>query len=215
MDVTRILAIRHGETSWNADLRIQGHTDIDLNERGRQQARRLAGVLSAEPVQAVYASDLARARDTALAVASAQGLHVTQHAGLRERGFGSFEGRTFDEIGTLWPEQALAWRKRMPGFAPPGGESLLEFRERVLGAIAAIAARHVGEQIVCVAHGGVLDLLYRAATGLDLQAPRTWQLPNTAINRLLWTPDRDGGGLSLVGWGDVRHLEDGLDESHA
>jgi 2,3-bisphosphoglycerate-dependent phosphoglycerate mutase len=66
-----------------------------------------------------------------------------------------------------------------------------------------LAARHTGQQIVMVAHGGVLDILYRAATRLDLQAPRTWQLTNTAVNRLLWTPQ----GLSLVGWGDTSHLD--------
>jgi probable phosphoglycerate mutase len=65
-----------------------------------------------------------------------------------------------------------------------------------------LAAQHTGQQIVLVAHGGVLDILYRAATRLDLQAPRTWQLTNTAVNRLLWTPE----GLSLVGWSDTAHL---------
>jgi len=80
---------------------------------------------------------------------------------------------------------------------------LIALRDRVLATVDELASRHVGEQIALVAHGGVMDVLYRAATRLDLQAPRTWLLPNTAVNRLLWTPQ----GLSLVGWADTTHLE--------
>ena len=131
-------------------------------------------------------------------------LAVTPHRGLRERSFGDFEGRTFAEIEAELPEQALQWRKRDPDWVPPGaGESLVTLRERVLATVDALAARHVGGQIALVAHGGVMDVLYRAATRLDLQAPRTWLLPNTAVNRLLWTPQ----GLSLVGWADTGHLD--------
>ena len=80
---------------------------------------------------------------------------------------------------------------------------MVTLRERILKTVDELAAQHKGQQIVLVAHGGVLDVLYRAATRLTLQAPRTWQLTNTAVNRLLWTPE----GLSLVGWGDTSHLE--------
>ena len=205
MHATRLLAIRHGETAWNVDTRIQGHLDIPLNATGLQQARWLAQTLAErDKVHAIYASDLSRAHQTARAVANALGLDVTAHPGLRERAFGDFQGRTFAEIEAELPEHALHWRKRTPEWAPPGaGESLLALRDRVLVTVNALAARHVGEQIVLVAHGGVMDVLYRAATRLDLQAPRTWQLPNTAVNRLLWTPD----GLSLVGGADTTHLE--------
>ena len=140
----------------------------------------------------------------------AQGLAVVAHTGLRERAFGDFEGRTFAEIEAELPEHARHWRQRTPDWAPPGaGESLLALRERVLATVDELAARHVGEQIALVAHGGVMDVLYRAATRLDVQAARTWQLPNTAVNRLLWTPE----GLSLVGWADTTHLDgQSLDE---
>jgi probable phosphoglycerate mutase len=120
-----------------------------------------------------------------------------------------FEGKTFAEIEVAWPEQALRWRKRDPLWAPEGGESLTDLRERITHTASELAAQHLGEQIVLVAHGGVMDVLYRAATGQELQAPRTWDLGNAAINRLLWTP----GGFTLVGWSDTRHLEDdALDE---
>ena len=206
MQVTRILAIRHGETAWNVDTRIQGHLDIPLNDTGLQQARWLAQALAdRDELHAVYASDLSRAHVTAQTIAEAVGLAVNTHTGLRERCFGAFQGRTFAEIEAELPEHAHHWRKRTPEWTPPGaGESLIALRERVLATVDELAARHVGEQIVLVAHGGVMDVLYRAATRLDLQAPRTWLLPNTAVNRLLWTPE----GLSLVGWADTSHLDD-------
>lgn len=212
MHITRILAVRHGETAWNRDTRIQGHTDIALSEKGRWQAARLAQALSDEPIAAFYSSDLARAHETASTAARAHGKPVETHRGLRERAFGHFEGLTWADIEAHHPQDAQAWRKRVPEFAPPGGESLLQLRERVIAAVNDIAVRHPGEQLMLVAHGGVLDILYRAATRLELQAPRTWDLSNTAVNRLLWTPE----GMSLVGWADTGHLQDGaLDESTA
>jgi probable phosphoglycerate mutase len=207
---TRILAIRHGETAWNVDTRIQGHLNIPLNETGHWQAERLGQALAGEEITAIYASDLSRAHETALYVSRASGIPVVPELGLRERGFGDFEGRTFAEIEIALPDQAERWRKRDPSFAPSGGESLLQVQERVLATVNRLAKAHPGELIVMVGHGGVMDVLYRAATRLDLQAARTWLLGNTAVNRLLWTPE----GLSLVGWSDTQHLSDAvLDES--
>ncbi len=213
MDVTRIIAIRHGETAWNVDTRIQGQLDIPLNDTGRWQAERLARALAArEAIDVVYTSDLLRAWETARPVAEATGAPLHTDEGLRERGFGSFQGKTFTEIEAAMPDEARRWRQRDPFWAPPGGESLTAMRRRVIETLHALASRHVGEQIVMVAHGGVMDVLYRAATGQELQAPRTWQLGNTAVNRLLWSPE----GLSLVGWSDTSHLDDEtLDENTA
>lgn len=199
---TRVLAVRHGETDWNAQLRIQGHTDIALNERGLWQAARLAHALQDAGVQVIYSSNLLRAHQTALAVAHRVGLKVQHDAGLRERHFGEFEGLTFDEIEQRLPEEAMRWRHREPGFAPGGGESLQDFYARCVGACSTLAARHPGQTVLLVAHGGVLDCLYRAATRLALDAPRTWQLGNAAVNRLLHSP----GGFTLVGWNDAGHL---------
>lgn len=210
---TRILAIRHGETAWNVDTRIQGHLDIPLNETGQWQARRLARALAArDAIHAVYTSDLLRAHDTARAIADATGAPLATHAGLRERSFGVFEGKTYAEIESTWPEESERWRKRELHWAPSGGESLVQVRARIERTLHELVARHPDEQIVLVAHGGVMDQLYRLATGQDLQAPRTWQLTNTAVNRLLWTSE----GLTLVGWADTSHLEDdSLDEISA
>ena len=206
--VTRVLAIRHGETAWNVDTRIQGKLDIGLNEKGRDQAQRLGAALAKsqaqQPITAIYSSDLWRAYDTALAISKAIHVPVVSDEGLRERGFGVFEGKTFDEIAQLWPDQSLRWRQRDPHFCPEGGESLTQFTERILKASQALAARHSGQQIALVAHGGVMDVLYRAATGQGIQAPRTWSLGNAVINRLLWSPT----AFTLVGWNDAQHLED-------
>lgn len=205
MESTRIIAVRHGETSWNVDARIQGQTDIGLNDTGRWQARRLGEALAGESISAIYSSDLGRAHETARSIAETAGAAVIPHPGLRERCFGMFEGKTFDEIHRRWPDQAHNWRKRIPDWQPPeGGESLLQLRERVTRTLHDLASRHVGELIVVVAHGGVLDAIYRVATGQDVNSPRTWQLPNGAINRLLWTPQ----GFALVGWSDTQHLDD-------
>ena len=207
---TRIIAIRHGETAWNVDTRIQGHLDIPLSANGRWQAERLAEALRDETITAIYASDLTRAWETAQYVGQVHGLQLTKEVGLRERDFGDFEGKTFAEIEVLLPEQSMRWRKRDPEFYPAGGESLTTMRTRVLEAAERLAAQHPGEQIALVGHGGVMDVLYRAATRLDIQAPRTWALGNAAINRLLWTPE----GFTLVGWADTQHLdEDVLDEA--
>lgn len=206
---TRILAIRHGETAWNVDTRIQGQLDIPLNERGRWQAHRLALAVAEEGLQAIYASDLWRAYDTALSVASGAGLPVVTDEGLRERGFGVFEGKTFAEIEAIWPEQSARWRRRDPDFGPEGGERLTDFYARCVATAQRLAAVHPGQTIALVAHGGVLDCLYRAAAGVSLQAPRTWELGNASINRMLYTPQ----GFTLVGWADTFHLEDpALDE---
>ncbi|MFV0600369.1 MAG: histidine phosphatase family protein [Brachymonas sp.] len=176
--MTRLLVIRHGETDWNAQRRVQGHTDIALNDTGKRQASLLAQTLADSPHHVI--------------------------AALRERRFGSIEGQVFADFEQQHPEAAFHWRMRTPHWQPPGdGESLLALRERVERAVHGIATRHPGQQVAIVSHGGVLDVLYRAATRQELQAARTWALPHCAINRLLWTPD----GLTLIGWGDVSHLD--------
>ncbi len=211
MKVTRIVAVRHGETAWNVDARIQGQLDIGLNDHGRWQARQVGQALAQEPVRAVYASDLLRAWHTAQHIADSTGASLHAEPGLRERRFGMFEGKTFQEIEAVWPEHALHWRKRVPGWEPPqGGESLLALRKRVQETVQRIAERHPGDLVVMVAHGGVLDALYRLATGQAVDTPRTWELPNAAINRLLWTPD----SLTLVGWSDTGHLVGSAIDEH-
>lgn len=200
--VTSVLAVRHGETAWNRETRIQGQLDIPLSPLGAAQARRLAQALDGQGVEVIYASDLARARQTAEAVAQQLGLAVQLEPGLRERGFGLFEGLTWAEIETRWPAESERWRRRDPQFAAQGGESLQDFYARAVAAVEALASRHPGQTVLIVAHGGVLDCLYRAAARQSLQAARTWTLGNASINRLLYSQS----GLTLVGWNDDNHL---------
>lgn len=209
--ITRLLVIRHGETDWNLASRIQGFTDIPLNDHGLWQAERLARALVDEGLDAIYASDLQRARDTAQAVAQATGLPLQLEQGLRERHFGRLEGHTQAEVAQRWPEESRRWRERDPSYGPDGGETLQAFYDRCTQTAERLARAHPGQTIALIAHGGVLDCFYRAANHVPLQAPRDWTIGNVGINRLLYSPE----GFSLLNWADTRHLDDeaGLDET--
>ena len=165
-----------------------------------------------EDIDAIYASDLSRAFDTAQAVASTKQIAIQARPQLRERHFGDFQGHTWEDIQKQWPEDAEQWRVRHPEWTPKGGgESLVMLHARIAALVHDMASPHTGQQVLWVTHGGVLDILYRMASGQDLQAARTWGLRNTAINRLLWTPE----GLQIVGWADEAHLDAPKDESSA
>ena len=155
--MTTFLLARHGETDWNRELRIQGSSDVALNELGREQARALAQDLADVELDAIYASDLARARSTAEAVAATHGLEVRVDARLRERSFGSWEGLTREDIAAF------------PEGSRHDGESDDEVRARVLGAIEEIARSHPGEQVLVVSHGGALNTLWHHALGVRVE----------------------------------------------
>ncbi|KWN73431.1 histidine phosphatase family protein [Burkholderia ubonensis] len=213
MATTQILFIRHGETAWNRIKRIQGHIDIPLADSGLAQAQRLAVRLARETrdgarVDAIYSSDLMRAQQTAQPVADALSLPLVLRAGLRERAYGIFQGHDSTEIEARFPDAYAAWQTRDPGFEPEGGESQRAFYHRVLHALEPIVAAHPGGRIACVAHGGVLDCVYRFANGLDLAAPRNYQLLNTSINVV----DYVDGRANVVQWADVSHLDETSDD---
>jgi probable phosphoglycerate mutase len=208
---TQLLVIRHGETAWNAEHRIQGHLDIPLSATGMRQAGLLADRLANERVHAVYSSELARAWLTAEPLAARLGLPVIPESRLRERSFGVFEGLTLDEIAAQHPEAFRLWRARDPGWAMDGGETGQQLIDRVLEALHDIADRHRGETVAIVTHGGVLDVAYRAARALDWDAPREHQMLNASINRLRVTFSPPA--LAMVDWGDVAHLTESRDET--
>jgi len=203
----KIILIRHGETAWNAERRLQGHLDISLNAEGERQARLLAGALAAEPLDLIVSSDLQRARQTAQAVATLRGMPLHVEPGLRERCYGGFEGLLYSEIEQRFPAEFAAWQARdVDAILPSGkncGESFRQFYERATGAILGLAQAYPGRNIAMVAHGGVLECAYRMALGLPLETPRDFKVFNASINRF----HLEEGRLALDSWGEVAHLQ--------
>lgn len=213
MQTTRIILIRHGETAWNLERRLQGHLDIGLNGEGQRQAEALATALGGERIDAIVSSDLQRAHQTATALARLHQLPVCTDPALRERCYGAFEGLLYTEIEQRYPAQFAAWQARDIDSGVPDGERRAEtfqqFYQRSTEAIAAWADRHAGGTLALVAHGGVLECAYRAALGLSLDTPRTFKVLNASINRFTMAD----GKLVLDSWGEVGHLRQGaLDE---
>ncbi|KPK06049.1 MAG: hypothetical protein AMJ64_10140 [Betaproteobacteria bacterium SG8_39] len=205
---TTLVLVRHGETAWNAEGRVQGQTDVPLNELGRAQAAALVPVLAGERFGAVYSSDLLRVRETAQPTARALGLDVRLEAGLRERHYGMFETLTYVECRERYPAEFERFRDKALDFDFGSGESLQAFYDRALASVGAIAARHVGEAVLVFTHGGVLEMLYREATASGLRSARDFEIPNAAINRF----DYAAGRWALRAWADRAHLEAALDD---
>ena len=160
---TRILLARHGETDWNRLGRWQGHADQPLNETGRRQAAELAERLVGDGIIAVYSSDLARARETADAVARRLGLDVVEDEGLREIDVGSWSGLTRAEVQQRFPEGYARWLRGEIGH---DGETREELTARVVSAVERIAAEHPSDKILVVIHGGAIRAIRRHAAGV-------------------------------------------------
>lgn len=200
--MTEILLIRHGETLWNQQGRMQGQQDSPLTPVGMNQARQLARRMKALEFTALYSSDLGRAHQTARCIADETGHEVIAEPGLRERSFGIFEGLTNTEIKLRHPEDHELFAKRLPDYRMSGGESAAQFRERVIVTMERIVKRHPDETIAIVSHGLVLDALYRTATQMALDAPRGFPLLNCSLNTFRHGPD----GWLAVAVCDVGHL---------
>lgn len=218
MTPTRICLVRHGETEWNAERRIQGQIDIALNEKGMRQAEAAGRWLKAASIVALYSSDLKRAWSTAQAIGRALGLEPQPAPEMRERRYGVFEGLTYAEAKARHPDGYAAFEGRNADYAFENGESLRAMFARVTGKLQAIAAAHAGENVVVVLHGGVLDVINRFVRGNPLEMPRDFLIPNAGIN---WIAAHQGGDLSgavdgvwrIETWGETAHLEPGaLDE---
>ncbi len=203
--MTTILLIRHGQTSWNAAGRWQGHTDVPLNEVGREQGRLLAQRLVAWPwpVATLYSSDLKRAAETASIVGEALGLEPIQEPVWRERYGGAFQGLTGDEIAEEHPE---AWAALLRGVvAPPGGESSQSLHERMTGAFERLVERHRGEVVAVISHGGAIRSLVAHVLQLPPDRdPRISVRGNTGISIIEKENERPP---ILVRLNDTGHLE--------
>ena len=167
--MARLLLIRHGETDWNRAGRWQGHADVPLSDHGRPHATALGERVRAlgEAFDAIYTSDLTRARDTAEAIATALGVRVTEDSSWREMDLGRWSGSSRDEIRELYPEE---WRRIAAGEDLPrgGGETLAAFAARVGDALERLAALHAGRLVAVVTHGGTIRIALLHALGLPL-----------------------------------------------
>ncbi len=207
--MTRFCLIRHGETPWNAERRIQGQLDIGLNTTGEAQARALGAGLADQHFTAVYSSDLARAWHTAVVATQNLDLpNLRPEACLRERHYGLCQGLTVEEALARHPEIHHHHRQRSLDYDYGTGETLRAFATRALEGLTRLAERHPGGTLLAFTHGGILDIVYRAATGRDLSGPRVFPVPNAAMNWLEYAAPR----WTILAWADRRHLERTLDE---
>lgn len=200
---TRICLVRHGETEWNAERRIQGQIDIALNANGLRQAAGAGRWLKTANIVALYSSDLKRARMTADIIGQALGLAPTLVPEMRERRYGIFEGLTYAEAQQKYPEGYAAFEGRNAHYNFENGESLVDMFVRVSSKLQDIAARHQGQNVAVVLHGGVLDVINRFVRGNPLEMPRDFLIPNAGLNWISTT----GGVWYIETWGETAHLE--------
>jgi broad specificity phosphatase PhoE len=201
--VTTILIARHGQSDWNQEKRWQGHADRPLTERGREQAQALADRLSHIELDALYSSDLQRARDTAAVVAESQRLELRQLPELREVDVGSWSGLTRAEAEERFPEGFTRWRDGYPGWKD--GETYEAMTDRVLRAVDEIAAEHEGDRVLVVSHGGPIRAIHAAALGLDVHAYRRLRPvePNARLSAVCFV---DGELTELCPAGEIDAL---------
>jgi len=202
MHETRFIVVRHGETAWNAQGRIQGHLDSPLNEEGLAQALLVGERLAREPIDALYCSDLGRVQQTIQPLLDRTSIAPRMTERLRERKLGVFQGLTSRECQARYPEDYARFHARDVDHAVPGGESIREVNRRVGALFTDLTAHHPGQCVVAVTHGGVLDALYRFVTGTPLDRVRDFPIYNASLNWVRFS----AGQWALELWGDISHL---------
>jgi len=202
MERTQLIIVRHGETQWNIANIRQGHLDSELTDIGIAQAKALAQRLLRERFSALYSSDLGRAVQTAQIIADATGHEIITDARLRERHLGIFQGLTSDEMKEKYPEEYKLHRTLGPDYVIPGGESVRQQVARNITYLNEIGAKHAGEAIVVITHGGVLSGLFRHTFSIPFEAPRRFEFTNAGLNVFIY----EQGSWFLQTWGDLGHL---------
>lgn len=197
----KICLIRHGETNWNLEKRIQGQIDVPLNDTGKRQAVDMADIASAHAFSAIYSSDLSRALETARQLAQGRSLDVRTMPSLRERHFGIFQGFTAEEGRVEHPEVYEKYLVRDVEYDFETGESLEALERRVVEAIEYLRREHAKEVIAVVTHAGILDIVYRRSTGRPLCAKRDFSIPNCVLN--WFTIDRQSWRVEAWGHADA------------
>ncbi|MBM3458638.1 MAG: histidine phosphatase family protein [Armatimonadetes bacterium] len=197
---TRLLLIRHGETDWNREQRVQGHQDALLSELGVRQAECLADWLDWRPA-VIYASPLQRAWRTAELLTDGS-VPLIPEPRLREVGMGRFEGLTTREIQMRYPVAWAAWRRDAIRHRPPEGEGLLALQERAVEALAERLPQHPGETVALVMHGGTVRVLVCALLGVPIEVYPHLRVDNASVTRFLFR----AWGPTLVGFNEIAHL---------
>lgn len=206
MKKLRIFLTRHGETQWNAEWRIQGHTDMELNENGLAQARALAARMEGTKISVIYSSDLARSSRTAAIVQEKlPGSRMILSPLLRERNWGAFEGKQWKEIEGQMPEEIRRLKKHPVDFKPGDGESRRDVLGRITEFMDGVRAGHDDDTIMIVTHGGVSSLMIKYITGLDLASITPFKIDNCSLNIIDLFEDEHWLIQTL---NDVSHLED-------
>ena len=200
--MTQLFLVRHGETRWNSEGKIQGHLDSPLTNTGIAQAESLAVHLKSQDFAALYSSDLGRAYETARCISQKNGLPVFAEPRLRERNFGIFQGALKKTLDTHFPEASRYFHAHDPDYVIPEGESIKQLSERCVNCFEDLAQKHVGERILVVAHSGVFVSLFKHTLGIPLDAPRRFLSLNTSINIFSY---QDGVWMLEV-LGDLSHL---------
>eukprot|EP00270_Netrium_digitus_P013126 TRINITY_DN4337_c0_g1_i1.p2 TRINITY_DN4337_c0_g1~~TRINITY_DN4337_c0_g1_i1.p2 ORF type:complete len:240 (+),score=44.65 TRINITY_DN4337_c0_g1_i1:82-801(+) len=202
-DSTDVIIVRHGETTWNHDHRLQGQTDTPLNETGKAQAEAVGARLGScgLDIAQIFSSDLSRAYDTAMQIAKRIGQQVIRLEALRERHLGVLQGFTPRESKEKQPKAYSAFVSHLSSLTiPGGGESLDEVKERASKALESIAKGYRGRRVVVVAHGGTMNVLHEYATGKEPPS----KVVNAAINLVRVHVD---GSWNVLLWGDIAHLK--------
>lgn len=205
MNTTRFCLVRHGETDWNVQRRLQGHTDIELNESGREQALQMAYALRQINLQfdVLYTSDLQRARQTANAIENLFQMTAIADSGFRERHLGALQGMSLNDAPLVNPELWKIHLSRDLHHDMNGGESILQFSERIRCALEKLRMKHIGQTILLVSHGGAIDMMYRIACNQPLEAEKVVNVPNASLN---WI-SHDGNAWKVERWADTAHLQ--------
>ncbi len=202
---TELAVVRHGQTGFNRRGLYQGHADSALTDAGMAQARLLAPRLrSLGSSPTIYCSDLGRARHTAVLLATPGFHHIREDEGLRDRCWGVFEGLSRAEITERYPDARTSSGESNPDYTPPGGETLNELNERIVGALNRIAHSHAGERVVVVTHGAVVMAFARYVLGVPQDAPRRFDIGSTSLSLFYRYGER---GWMVRFLGDVSHLE--------
>jgi broad specificity phosphatase PhoE len=197
--------VRHGQSTWNHERRIQGQLDPPLSNEGRRQATRLGRRLAGRQFAGLYSSDLKRAFETSSLVGQAVGIEPTPMAELREIYLGEWEGLTTDELAIRFPQEWASWREEPDWDLVAGGEGSAAFEARVAAALDAIFARHESGDVLAVTHGGVIQIALHRVVGRPGRGIFPFRIQNASVSVL----EKRNGRLVVSGVNDVGHLEAG------